>query len=234
MSSPQVPLEVRYQERLAVVLAAVASFVDAYGYIRYGAYLSYMSGNTTMAGVHTARGDWAPVTPLLTGIVAFLAGVFAGSLVVDRSGVQARRTIFALTAVTLVLAFGLNAVHFLQTILSIGLICFAMGALNASLSQVGAQGINLTFITGTLNRLGKHLAGTVTATPLANAKGAWDTHLRRALQLGSIWLGFFLGAVLSGVMTSSVGVWALIVPVGVLLALAVLDREDRHVPSTPH
>ena len=38
------------QERLAAGLAMVAGFVDAYGIITYGVYVSFMSGNTTQTG----------------------------------------------------------------------------------------------------------------------------------------------------------------------------------------
>jgi uncharacterized membrane protein YoaK (UPF0700 family) len=234
MSSAQVPSEIRYQERLAVLLAGVAGFVDAYGIIRYGAYLSFMSGNTTSAGVDTGQGNWFAVAPLITGIVAFTAGVFAGTLLVHRWGVRARRTIFLLIALAIAVVIGLTAIPGMPAILLLAVISFAMGSMNASLSQVGAQSINLTFVTGTLNRFGKHLAGAVSRAPLDSSKGAWDTHLHRAMQLGGIWLGFFLGAVISGRLTPPFGARSLLAPVIILMALAWLDHAGQRLVPKSH
>ena len=40
----------RSSERLAAALAMIAGFIDAYGFITYGVYVSFMSGNTTQTG----------------------------------------------------------------------------------------------------------------------------------------------------------------------------------------
>jgi uncharacterized membrane protein YoaK (UPF0700 family) len=224
MTALPIPDEVRRQAWLAIMLAAVAGFVDAYGIIRYGAYLSFMSGNTTLAGYHTGQRDFAAVLPPVTGILAFVAGAFSGTLFMHRSRPCARRTIFVAIAAALALATGLIAAGFLSATASIAFISFVMGAMNTSLSRVGAQSINLTFVTGALNRLGTHLALAVARAPLTDGEGPWDTHSRRALLLGGIWLGFFLGAAISGATTPFVGPWILLAPACALVALALLDR----------
>jgi Protein of unknown function (DUF1275) len=43
------------KEWLAVGLAMIAGFVDAYGIITYNTYLSFMSGNTTQTGYKPDR-----------------------------------------------------------------------------------------------------------------------------------------------------------------------------------
>lgn len=217
-----IPENVCRQATIAVTLAAVAGSVDAYGIIRYGAFLSYMSGNTTLAGYHVGHRDFAVVPPLITGIFAFLAGSFCGALFMHETG--QRRTIFLLIAGALLVVMGLIAADLLPALAAIAFIGFVMGAMNTSLSRVGAQSINLTFVTGTLSRLGKHLALALANAPLADGQGAWDTHLRRARLLSSIWLGFFFGAVLSGAAAFSIGPWVLLAPIGALLALALWDR----------
>jgi uncharacterized membrane protein YoaK (UPF0700 family) len=97
--------------------------------------------------------------------------------------------------------------------------------MNATLSNVGAQPVNLTFVTGTLNKLGSHLALAVKRAPLPDAQGPWDTHGRRALQLASVWIGFLCVAVAAAAGTVRFGVWVLLVPLAVLLSLALFQRS---------
>jgi uncharacterized membrane protein YoaK (UPF0700 family) len=101
-----------------------------------------------------------------------------------------------------------------------------MGLINTTLSHVGAEPVSLTFVTGTLNKVGQHLALSVWGVPPADARGPWDTHLRRAAVLASVWAGFLAGAVLSGATIAYFGVWVLAAPFLILLALALFTRAD--------
>ena len=110
----------------------------------------------------------------------------------------------------------------------IAVISFAMGAMNTSLSSVGAQSVNLTFVTGTLSRLGMHLALAVRRSPLpVDSEGLWDTHMHRALLLAGIWTAFLAGALLSGAANLRFGVWALLFPLLILSALTAFDPTER-------
>ena len=71
-----------------------------------------------------------------------------------------------------------------------------MGVFNSALSRVGAQAVSLTFVTGTLSRVGSHLALAARRAPLTDSQGPWDTHLRRAMILARVWAGFIAGAAL--------------------------------------
>jgi hypothetical protein len=48
--------QARRAELLAAALAMIAGFIDAYGMITYGVFVSFMSGNTTQTGYHTISG----------------------------------------------------------------------------------------------------------------------------------------------------------------------------------
>jgi uncharacterized membrane protein YoaK (UPF0700 family) len=106
-----------------------------------------------------------------------------------------------------------------------------MGMMNSALSHVGAQPVSLTFVTGTLSRIGTDLALAVTRAPLPDAQGPWDTHRRRAFLLLGVWAGFLIGALLGGAATSRVGVWVLLLPLLILLALAVFSRAQSANPD---
>jgi uncharacterized membrane protein YoaK (UPF0700 family) len=105
-------------------------------------------------------------------------------------------------------------------------VSFAMSAMNTALSRVGSRSVSLTFVTGTLSRLGMHLALAVKRAPLPESQGLWDTHMYRARLLAGIWGGFLVGASLSGVGTPHFCVWVLLFPVAFLAALATFDGPD--------
>src|SRR5208282_5976273 len=89
------------QEQLAAGLAMVAGFVDAYGIITYGVYVSFMSGNTTQTGYQTAEGAFGPAALSALAILFFVGGSFAGTLLVQFTGRRARRVVFGVVAAAL-------------------------------------------------------------------------------------------------------------------------------------
>src|SRR3989442_7195876 len=66
-------------ETLAAALAMIAGYVDAYGYLSFKTYLSFMSGNTTQTGFLTGQGDFSAAMPSLLAIVSFVIGIFTGT-----------------------------------------------------------------------------------------------------------------------------------------------------------
>ena len=77
------------QEQLAAGLAMVAGFVDAYGIITYGVYLSFMSGNTTQTGYEAGQGAFSAAAPCALAILFFVGGSFAGTLLAESPGATA-------------------------------------------------------------------------------------------------------------------------------------------------
>ena len=217
----------RNAARLAACLATIAGFVDAYGMITYGVYVSFMSGNTTQTGYQAAEGAYGAALLSALAIPFFVMGSFAGTLLVEFAARVARRRVFGVVAAGLALIVGLTKLGLLSGGGAIAAISFAMGVMNAAFSRVGAQSVSLTFVTGTLSRVGSHLALAAKRAPLAEAQGPWDTHLSRALLLGRIWAGFLVGALMSGAATPRFGAWVLAAPALILAALAAFDRSDR-------
>jgi uncharacterized membrane protein YoaK (UPF0700 family) len=217
------------EEWLAVGLAMIAGFLDAYGIVAYNTYLSFMSGNTTQTGYNTGQANFGAALPSALAIVFFLGGSFSGALLAHSAVRQIRRLVFGMVAFSLALNIGFTRLGFFTDGVSIAVISFAMGAVNTALSRVDAQSASLTFVTGTLSRLGVQLALAVRHAPLPDSQGSSDTHLRRACLLAGIWAGFLAGALLSGTATPRFGVWVLLFPILVLSALAAFARSS----STP-
>ncbi len=212
------------QELLAVGLAMIAGFIDAYGIITYGVYVSFMSGNTTQTGFQAAEGEFGPAAASALAILFFVGGSFAGTLLVEFAGRRARRLLFSVVAAGLAAIIGFRQLGALSANIHIATAGFAMGVMNAAQSRVGAQSVSLTFVTGTLSRIGSHFALALKRASLPDAQGPWDTHLRRALLLSRVWAGFLAGALLSGAATPRFGVWVLLCPVSILSVIAAFDR----------
>ena len=205
----------------------IAGFIDAYGMITYGVFVSFMSGNTTQAGYQTAEGAFGPASLSALAILFFVLGAFAGTLLVQLAGRLARRLVFGVVAAALAAIVGFTQFGLLSGGGAIAAISFAMGIMNSAFSRVGAQSVSLTFVTGTLSRVGSHLALAVRRAPLPESQGPWDTHLRRAFMLARLWVGFLVGAVLSGAATPRYGAWVLLAPALILAGLAAFARPER-------
>jgi uncharacterized membrane protein YoaK (UPF0700 family) len=218
--------QARNAELLAAALALIAGFIDAYGMITYGVYVSFMSGNTTQTGYQAAEGAFGPASLSALAILLFVVGSFAGTLLVEFAGRYARRVLYCVVAVALAVIIGLTQLGTLPGAGAIASISFAMGIMNNALSRVGAQAVSLTFVTGSLSRVGSSLALALRRAPLRDAQGPWDTHLRRALLLARIWVGFLAGALLSGAATPRYGAVVLSAPALILVVLAAFDRPD--------
>jgi uncharacterized membrane protein YoaK (UPF0700 family) len=209
----------------------IAGYVDAYGFISYRTYVSFMSGNTTQTGSLIGQGSVAAALPALLAIAFFFIGVFTGTFLAHSGARQSRWLPFGLVATLLALSIGVGQLGSFAGGAGIATLSLAMGFMNTALSRVGAQSVNLVFVTGTLNAIAQHLALAVKRAPLAEAQGSWDTHRRRAFLLAGVWVSFLTGAVLAGVATSRFGVWLLLLPVLILLALAAFPSFTVSSPS---
>lgn len=219
--------DARAERRLAIRLALIAGYVDAYGLLAYGTYVSFMSGNTTQTGSMTGQGKILAAVPSVLAIVFFVTGSFAGTWLMHSKLRHSREALLGWVAALLGVIIGGTqldtlGLHADVCIATLGL---AMGLMNSTLPRIGAEPVNLTFVTGTLNKIGLHLALAVRRAPLPDTQGPWDTHLRRAGLMASVWGGFLIGALLSGAATVYFGVWVLLLPFLILLTLALSPNK---------
>ncbi len=224
----------RAEGRLAASLALIAGYVDAYGVVVLGVYVSFMSGNTTQTGAQTGQGRFAAALPSALAIMFFVVGNFAGALLTHSSLRRSRQVLLGAVAALLAMIIGATSLVSLKAEVGIAVIALAMGMMNTTLSRVGRQAVSLTFVTGDLARIAGHLAMAILRAPVEGARGSWDTHLYRALIVTRVWGGFLTGALLSGAATPHFGVWALLPPFLVLLVLAAHsgagDKLAGHSP----
>jgi len=223
----------------------IAGYVDGFGLLTLGTFLSFMSGNTTLTGTTAGKGLVAQMAPPAAAIGLFVLGVFVGTVVNrrltrDRPRLAALAGVGGLLILASLLPWGASVIPWgasltpsgasltpgaahsgwLYSIAMIGVISFAMGAMNTTLSHVGHEPLNLTFVTGALNRIGTHLALAASGVPLADPEGPWDSQSRRAMRLAGAWTGFFGGAVLAGLATPRLEGWTLVPPAVILILLS--------------
>jgi uncharacterized membrane protein YoaK (UPF0700 family) len=211
---------------VAGALALVSGYVDAYALMNFGVFASFMSGNTTTGGAQAGHGSFAAAGHDLLPIPFFVLGIFCGTLIPRN---EQQRPLFRRSiVVALLLSLAAVAGYWkLPGWPGIVLLSIAMGILNTSITQVGAQNVSLGFVTGDLNGLGQHLALGMKGTPLAGAQDSSDTHWWRATVLGTIWSAFLIGAVLGSAMTARLAIWALLLPGALLLAVSLIAAPRR-------
>lgn len=170
---------------LSLLLSGVAGYVDAIGFIETGGlFVSFMSGNSTQAGVDVVeRGLAASFLPL-TLVAAFVIGVAAGALI----GGQGRRRAWAITASGTAVALSSCLAALAPTgPARFWVLSFAMGALNTLYLSEGRARVPITYATGTLVSLGLSVAALLTG----RSRTAWQ---RPLLLWGSLAGGAVVGA----------------------------------------
>ncbi|WP_428968900.1 YoaK family protein [Sphingomonas sp. Xoc002] len=165
---------------LAIWLALLSGYVDAIGFQQLGGYfVSFMSGNGTMLAVQLAapHGPLAGAVAILAMLLAlFVVGVLVGTLIrlaLPRIGQ---------VAVLLLVALLLGGVALLGGWTAPAMV-LAMGATNATFERDGEVSIGVTYMTGTLVKIGQHLAHTVAG----RERWGWLPYLL-------LWSGFLVGA----------------------------------------
>jgi uncharacterized membrane protein YoaK (UPF0700 family) len=231
-----VPAKERIEKALASCIMLVAGYLDGYGLLVLGTYVSFMSGNTTMTGVRAGQGSFLAALLPAIAIVGFVAGSAAGNLIKHSRLRHAPTLLFILITALLAAVAAMGGPGELKRV-DVALLSFAMGMVNPVLPKIGAETVSLTFMTGTLSRIGGHLGLAVVGAPVPGSEGAWDTHLYRARMDAELWASFVIGAALSGVAISVSREYALRPAIAVMLFIALATsyaetREAEKGPST--
>lgn len=200
----------------AIGASALAGYVDAIGFLSLGGFfVSFMSGNSTRLAVGIAG---LPPEALIAGrlILSFVAGVVLGSLV--GAAAKGLRRPAVLVLVAALLASGALLPPGAPD-LAMLFVAAAMGAENTTFERDGEVSIGLTYMTGTLVKLGQRLAGALMGGP----KLAWGPYLL-------LWLGLVSGAVVGASVWPVVGLAGLWGAVAVALVLAGVSWVMVHTP----
>lgn len=191
------------------LLVAAAGLTDALLYLHSKEMLAvYMTGNSSKMAQFFQQGDWAKALPLLAIVITFIAGTTLAAWLGNKARSWRAPRLLLLVALLLALACAFVSEKFaLGTVL---LISAAMGALN----QVRGSEAGVTFITGTLVRLGRVLAA-----------GEFRSAAKYALR----WLVWLLAAFAGALLDSRFAEFSLLAVVLWCLALAAIVAVNHVV-----
>ncbi|PRA79291.1 DUF1275 family protein [Microbacterium sp. MYb66] len=199
------------------MLSGVAGYVDAIGFIDTGGlFVSFMSGNSTQAGVDVLElGVLSAVLPL-TLVVAFVVGVTAGALI----GAHGRRRAWAVagSAAAVSLSSGLAILAPVGPV-RFWMLAFAMGALNTLYLSDGRARVAITYATGTLVSLGLAVAALLTG----RSRSAWQRPLL-------LW-GSLAGGAVVGAAAHQLGSWIALLLAAIILAVAAVGLAVNRRPE---
>src|SRR6266850_3071048 len=228
--------ETQAQWAVAILIAIMAGYLDGYGFFFLKTYVSFMSGNTTSTGLKIGQGAFYAAIPSALAILFFVAGSFMGNALTQSKFRHSHRLVFGLIAILLAIISVLHISGLSAVNTEIVFLCLSMGMANPALSKIGAEAVSVTFVTGSLSRLGGYLASAAAGKPLKEAQGPIatplfreiaDSYLSRAWVEATIWSAFLVGAVLAGIAGSSdFRTWALLPPMAVMLALSLFSSVD--------
>jgi uncharacterized membrane protein YoaK (UPF0700 family) len=217
---------------LAVLLAAVAGFIDAAGYLLLnGLFVAHITGDTDRFGQALGRGSLSAAAPIGLAVFEWTASIAAVTLALE---VATRRGLRSPAAAALTLEAALVAVlmswHAAGFYAREALAVCAMGTQTATVAKWGRQTIRTTYLSGMLTRLAQNAAN-VLAPPAATARSYLRDTLglddrRRSAVLTAffllLWVGFAAGGAFGAWATQRWQLWGLGFPLGGLgLAIAL-------------
>ena len=236
---------------VAPVLAGVAGFVDAVGFITLrGLFVAHMSGNSVKFGVRAGQGSLSAAAPAGIAVLFFIAGVAIGTAAAE---LAARRRIRAVAASVLVIQAALIAAFMLygRTVLQgravadhslsgfyvlSALAVLSMGMQTAALRQLGGRTISTTYVTGVLTSLTQEATNLCFWLRDGGTRDERNSFLSRTLELGSreesrrsvallgaVFLFYAGGGITGSFSDGHIRLWSLLVPISVLLAVILTD-----------
>ncbi|MEZ5647367.1 MAG: YoaK family protein [Alphaproteobacteria bacterium] len=187
----------------AVSLSALAGCVDAIGFLQLsGHFVSFMSGNITQLAVGMVKGDFNEAVILMSVLSLFVGGTMMGTwvrLLSMRVFTKAKSpTVTLLGFVTLLLAGASVAQEIGWGFIAIAFMTMAMGAENALFQRNGDTIVGLTYMTGTLVKMGQRLALAL----VGEEKLAWFPYFL-------LWAGLLAGGVLGAVLFQRIALHSL-------------------------
>ncbi|HJF13552.1 MAG TPA: DUF1275 domain-containing protein [Enteractinococcus helveticum] len=225
------------QQLLAVGLTANAGFVDGLFFIHLGGYfVSFMSGNSTRAAAALAEGhvdEWFVATLL---IFCFVVGVMLSSFAVRFGPKRFHPPAESLlsqqvtphgsavwTAFLLMMLGGITASIPVLSPYAPFVIASATGAVNGTFTRRGEVTVGLTYMTGTLVKMGQSLASAIALRS--------SVYLFRFVRYLFLWSAIAVGALLGAwayVVMGLSSVWLAVVAMTVLAIMLTWRVQRRH------
>ena len=197
----------------ACILAIVAGYADAIGFLTFGAFAGAMTGNTVLLGIALAGAQYADAAQSAIIIAAFMVGVAFSAVLGSKLPLAA---VLGIEAAAIVGA-ALIAPHFAAPVLA-----FAMGLQNATMTRFSGTSLNTVVLTGNLQKMIQGFLGRFTGSPKPAQSGSAEAGSAASATIACVWLAY-LGGVAAGAFADRLLAYPLL-PVVALLPLALIRR----------
>ncbi len=193
------------------VLAIVAGYADAVGFLTFGAFAGAMTGNTVLLGIALAEADFGAAAQSAIIIAAFLLGVAASAVLGRRVPLVA---VFGMEAAAIV------AAAWIAPVFAAPVLAFAMGLQNATMTRFAGASLNTVVLTGNLQKMMQGLLGRFTGA--AKSPGS---DVAQSTMIAGLWIAYLAGVV-AGALADH---WIAhpLLPIVLLLPLALVRRPNE-------
>jgi uncharacterized membrane protein YoaK (UPF0700 family) len=191
----------------ACLLAIVAGYADAVGFLGFNAFAGAMTGNTVLLGIALAADRLADAAQSAGIIAAFLVGVAASALL---------RRFVSLAAILVIEMAAIVVAALVSPPVAAPILAFAMGLQNAAMTLFAGTSLNTVFLTGNLQKLVETLLKRDADPARPTSEGVAVALLSR------LWVAYLVGVVL-GALAQKATAWPLLFAV-LPLPLVLLRR----------
>lgn len=209
----------------AASLCAASGIADAVGFVESGVFAANMTGNTVLAGLSVAAGNWATALERALTLATFLAGALVGRALLRAARGRSWLALGVEAAMLVVSAF-LDP----HAPVTIWLIAAAMGVQSTGMTRFGNLSISTVVVTSTLSRLAESAVDRIVPRRQPHRTGP-DVAAPRLL--AAAWLCYGLGALFAAFLLRFTP-HTLLVPALIVLLVAVHSaRASRIDLATP-
>jgi uncharacterized membrane protein YoaK (UPF0700 family) len=200
----------------ASLLATIAGYADALGYLGFHAFAGMMTGNTILFSIALVERDAASMLALALIIAGFAAGVIAARAAL-RSGLPS-------LVVGLAAGGAIAGAVWAPDVVAAPLLAAAMGAQNATANRFGGVALNTVFLTGNLQKICEEMV-----VRLWPGRRLRDRAPGGLGILSLVWLGYAVGAALGAAAHAALPFPLL--PAALLLPVALARAPTEHPAS---
>ncbi len=236
----------RQNRILAGWLAAIAGFVNSAGFVLVGTFTSHVTGNVGRLADDVVRGTASAAALALSLLIAFFAGAFGASMLLESGAVRRRPLAYAMAlGAEGALLVGFTVVASLVPRASprvldaeAAILATAMGIQNSLVTRLSGAVVRTTHLTGVFTDLGiegarwfrwwrSSLASQVNIRLSIGEPARERPPSGRVLVLVMIAAGFGAGAVAGAAAAVRLGQTALLVPATAVIATALYAFATR-------
>ncbi len=219
--------------RIAALLAAVAGSVNVIGLLYTGTLTTNITGHFAVFMQDLLLGKYIYGLYFLSFIIAFLVGSITSNLLIEKFTETSNKFRFLRPVILEVALFAAVVLLYLiqpelNKLIVANILLFAMGLQNAMVTKISGAIVRTTHLTGIFTDLGIELSQLLTGKSKDK-----EEHLIRNIQLRfRIILFFFIGGVSGGIVFRYINLYALILPITLLLGGILFDLLQSRKTSS--